>query len=742
MSLSPETANVNAPPRPFTPDAEQFVRLCRKYFLNRTDTLAFLPSWSKQACRAVVGDDLDNLLVAHLRGGGGTIRWGSKGNQGGEDRPPRVRLGTYGPSVDGLVLHACVDFDGGGRHAAPLKDPLGAALAFVERCASVGLVVYLEQSGGGAGWHVWVFFAGRVSAAVVRRVLFALMPDGVKMKDGSDADARNGKGIEVFPKQDAIDPDGFGNMVWLPFWGGAAGAASLFHRVNDGGEIEPYLPSDFDTNDAALVEELADLLDRQPAGNGTGSVFNQRVTGGGRVSTDLLLRRALERVRPGTKLGRNGTGFWLACQLRDNKYTRGESQPVVLEFARSVSQDGHDYTESEALASLTSAFNGKAREPWSDRAEGKSAGTSEGNGAPGDDDDLPDIIDIGELWDTYPEMREPVIQDLLRRGETMNVVSTTKVGKSWMIVGLALSMATGKYWLGKFLAGPGRVLVIDNELHPETLSARLRAVAKALGMSREDLQGKVAVWHLRGRLKNIQQIRRLLRKAEYPPQFFSLIIIDAEYRTYPEGMGENDNAQMAGFYNTLDAMAAENDCALALVHHATKGNQSEKGVTDVGAGAGSLSRAADTHLIVREHEKEGVAVLQVALRSFPPVEPVCLKWDWPLWTPEEGLNPQHLKRAGNARQEAQDADSDDTVLKAVEELDTDGRGVSICSVSSRTSFKVPRIEAAVTRLAQRGQVARVTVSRRTRKGEPMVDAEGNPVMARGVKRVRNAWEAV
>lgn len=80
-----------------------------------------------------------------------------------------------------------------------------------------------------------------------------------------------------------------------------------------------------------------------------------------------------------------------------------------------------------------------------------------------------------------------------------------------------------------------------------------------------------------------------------------------------------------------------------LIHHSTKGNQSGKAVTDVGAGAGAQSRAADTHLVLRPHEEPGVAVLDAAVRSWPPIEPRCLRWSFPVWTVEDSLDPADLK---------------------------------------------------------------------------------------------------
>ena len=47
---------------------------------------------------------------------------------------------------------------------------------------------------------------------------------------------------------------------------------------------------------------------------------------------------------------------------------------------------------------------------------------------------------------------------------------------------------------------------------------------------------------------------------------------------------------MANIYNQIDWCADQLGCSFVLIHHASKGNQSVKSVTDVGSGAGSQSR--------------------------------------------------------------------------------------------------------------------------------------------------------
>jgi len=79
------------------------------------------------------------------------------------------------------------------------------------------------------------------------------------------------------------------------------------------------------------------------------------------------------------------------------------------------------------------------------------------------------------------------------------------------------------------------------------------------------------------------------------------------------------------------------------VHHASKGMQFSKTVAEVGAGAGAIARAADCHVAIRPHKVPGVAAFEAVVRSFPPVEPQCIAFRWPLWeVASEDLDPSDL----------------------------------------------------------------------------------------------------
>jgi hypothetical protein len=248
---------------------------------------------------------------------------------------------------------------------------------------------------------------------------------------------------------------------------------------------------------------------------------------------------------------------------------------------------------------------------------------------------------IRQLLIEFPDLRSPVIHGLLRSGETMNVISAPKIGKSWLVTDLALAVATGRKWLDPFETERGDVLIIDNELHGETSAHRIPKVAAARAIPLAEIADHVFVENLRGRLQDIFAMNPYFDRIA--PGQFKVIVLDAAYRFMPKDVDENDNGTMSSIYNHLDAIAARLGCSFVLIHHTSKVNQAGKAVTDVGAGTGSQSRATDTHLILRLHEQDDCVVLDAAVRSWPPLQPRVLRWAFPVWTPDDALDAAALR---------------------------------------------------------------------------------------------------
>ncbi|HEY1687185.1 MAG TPA: AAA family ATPase [Tepidisphaeraceae bacterium] len=273
--------------------------------------------------------------------------------------------------------------------------------------------------------------------------------------------------------------------------------------------------------------------------------------------------------------------------------------------------------------------------------------------SPADDEIKPQFASIAELAKSNPNLRDPIIEGLLRRGETMNVISVPKIGKSWMVLDLAISAVTGRVWLGKYPTIKSNVLIIDNELHTQTIANRIPKVASARGVMLSELGG-LFVDSLRGRLRDIYAMDSYFRAIE--PGKFGIIILDAFYRFLPREADENSNSDLAAIYNQIDRYADMLGCCFVLIHHSSKGVQANKSTWEVGSGGSSQARAADSHVIIRQHEVDGAVVVDAAVRSWPPVDPFCLRWSFPVWQSADDLNPNDLRQENRRKRKTEDAE--------------------------------------------------------------------------------------
>ena len=253
---------------------------------------------------------------------------------------------------------------------------------------------------------------------------------------------------------------------------------------------------------------------------------------------------------------------------------------------------------------------------------------------------------LGARSATRQPEREVLIDGIARRGDVMNIIAAPKVGKSWLVQDLAVSMCADASWLGRSLKpGGGRVLLVDNELHPQEGEPRLELIAAHKGVQKAVIHERLEVlWMREHGLRPLEAVERLLAHSQGR---WDLVVLDALYRFLPAGCDENSNSDIVQLYNRLDAMARTARCLLAIVHHTSKGDQSGKATTDVGSGASSAARAADVHMALRPHEEEGSFVVSMALRTFREAKPFVVNRKHPIFELDsEGLDPEALKKPG------------------------------------------------------------------------------------------------
>lgn len=311
-----------------TPIKQAQVELLMKHFMNRVDTAAVLAPWGKPA-PAMVYDTVEDLVRAHVIGPDGPEASSCLGHRSCYGHP---RVGSYTPAPDGTTKWLCFDFDGA-DHSSPLADPLAAASRVQQILAEHGLPSYLERSGGGKGWHVWVFFAEPIQASIVRTVALALCPDDVPLANGKMAEPRLSRGIEVFPKADTITKGGYGNMVWLPFFWDAPPHCNAFHVRGGDGElavvdvpvIEAVAPEHMESLAATLAPQSTSKVASVPARRTTATLPTKPATDSWKSwRSEVLQRLDLHAVYGQWLTGASRPG-WLEC--RDPESPTGDQHP-------------------------------------------------------------------------------------------------------------------------------------------------------------------------------------------------------------------------------------------------------------------------------------------------------------------------------------------------------------------------------------------------------------------------------
>ena len=118
-----------------------------------------------------------------------------------------VFIGLY-PLLTSNMCHFLVaDFDG----PAAMLD----ALAYGKAARAGGVPVAVEISQSGRGAHVWVFFAGPVTATVARSIGTMLVHEAMVLRGSMDLRSYD----RLFPNQDVLPEGGFGNLIAAPLQG-------------------------------------------------------------------------------------------------------------------------------------------------------------------------------------------------------------------------------------------------------------------------------------------------------------------------------------------------------------------------------------------------------------------------------------------------------------------------------------------------------------------------------------------
>lgn len=213
-------------------------------------------------------------------------------------------------------------------------------------------------------------------------------------------------------------------------------------------------------------------------------------------------------------------------------------------------------------------------------------------------DDLPDTESIADVWETLPQLSEPLIDGVLRQGHKMLLAGPSKAGKSFALIELCIAIAEGQKWLGRFACAQGRVLYINLELDRASCLHRFKDVYEALELQPLALRN-LDIWNLRGASCPMDKLApKLIRRAT--KKGYIAIVLDPIYKVITGD--ENSADQMAKFCNQFDRVCRELGCAVIYCHHHSKGSQGSKKSMDRASGSGVFARDPDAMLDLIELE--------------------------------------------------------------------------------------------------------------------------------------------
>jgi hypothetical protein len=207
---------------------------------------------------------------------------------------------------------------------------------------------------------------------------------------------------------------------------------------------------------------------------------------------------------------------------------------------------------------------------------------------------------------TFPAMKW-VLPGILPEGATL-LVSRPKLGKSWIVLDLALATAAGRFTLGELKPFQGDVLYLALEDGKRRLQRRLTKLLPTFTEAWPTGLQIATEWP-RADQSGLSDIEQWITSRQNP----RLIVIDtlAQFRRVSSGKTQvyaDDYAAIAD----LQKLASTHNVAIVIVHHDRKAEADD--VFDTVSGTLGLTGAADTILIMKR--QGGIISLHIRGRDI------------------------------------------------------------------------------------------------------------------------------
>ncbi|MEI9940503.1 MAG: AAA family ATPase [Pseudomonadota bacterium] len=211
-----------------------------------------------------------------------------------------------------------------------------------------------------------------------------------------------------------------------------------------------------------------------------------------------------------------------------------------------------------------------------------------------------------------------LVDQIIRRGSLTEIESYGGSGKTWLGVSMALCVAAGQAWLGRFPTKPGRAVYLDYENGRYEMRRRAKAVAASLGLER------VANFSMEPMPAIYMPDAHFGAAVAKLAKGHDLVIVDTLKAASP-GVDENDSNIRVGLDQLRRAAEQTGSAVVVLVHGKKKGNPGKNnGPTDAresGRGSSAIFDAADAVFHVNYTEGKPLLIEQTKARLGKTVQP-------------------------------------------------------------------------------------------------------------------------
>lgn len=205
----------------------------------------------------------------------------------------------------------------------------------------------------------------------------------------------------------------------------------------------------------------------------------------------------------------------------------------------------------------------------------------------------------------------------------------SKTGKTWLLIDLALSVATGSSWLG-LNCRPGIVVFLNFEIQAGFFHSRLLDVAHAKEV---ELGENLLVWNLRGFARPAAELFAEVQE-RVAGRDIAMIICDPVYKLALGG-DENSAGEVGLLLNEFENLATNTGAAVVFAAHFAKGDATLKSSVDRISGSGVFARDPDAILTMTGiTNDEGAFHVESTLRNCRALPTFAVRFQYPVFVPE------------------------------------------------------------------------------------------------------------